>query len=107
MEAKKKESKTHQTFFLNTLTVEFDTYGSEKFDSLTVESFSTVEQTVEFWIRGFGWREATQRISQAEAAEGPACCFNIKKHRVFVFRIFKIIARFSKYDFRNPGQILD
>ena len=49
----------HQTFFLNTLTVEFDTYGSEKFDSLTVESFSTVEQTVEFWISGFRWREAT------------------------------------------------
>ena len=52
----------NRPFFLNTLTVEFDTYGSEKFDSLTVESLSTVEQTVEFWISGFGWREATHML---------------------------------------------
>ena len=48
------EIPSESDIFLNTLTVEFDTYGSEQFDSLTVESFSTVEQTIEFWISGFG-----------------------------------------------------
>ena len=44
----------HQTFFLNTLTVELDIFGSEKFDTYFRHFLETVEQTVESWVSGFG-----------------------------------------------------
>ena len=49
-------------------------------------------------------RYTVQRVRQAGTG---ICCIKGKKGLFFRFRIFKMIARFSKCDFRVPGQILD
>ena len=50
------------------------------------------------------WTSAVQRIHQVQ---GPDLGFSRKKVELFVFRIFKLIARFSKHDFWNLGEISD
>ena len=52
-------------------------------------------------------RAVVQRIHQPRAAGGLCPGFSRKKTELFVFRIFKLTARFSKYDFWNLGKISD